>query len=187
MRRFWLVLPAFGLLATCPCTADEPGVLMREGWALLGDRDPRSAPKALSKFQHAATAARAEGDRTSELQALKGVGTAISTMGDLRKAIEIYRQVVDLARTAGDRDMEAFGLREIGLAHSNLGEASLALEPLRQSLEIPLSEGERYVEGKTRAVLGWAYWNVGEYEKTLEHCRSALAIGERFGSEEGQG
>ena len=71
--------------------------------------------------------ARADGLKSAETGALRGLGAAYVKRGDLRSARRYYMESLDLARTTGEIPAESYALREMAAIDYRLGHWNEAL------------------------------------------------------------
>lgn len=109
--------------------------LINQAQTLLESGNTRGALKA---FGEALVIARADGLKSAETGALRGLGTAYAKRGDLRSARRYYVESLDLARITGESAAESYALRAmaaIDYREGHLGEAlsrdELALQRVR--------------------------------------------------------
>jgi tetratricopeptide (TPR) repeat protein len=126
--------------------------------------------------QQALTAARAAGDRRSEVAALIGLGWAQLMLGSQSRATEYFQHGRELAEATKNRTGELDTL--IGLARIDLhaGRREQALAHYRLAREIAEATGDR--TGELAALRGFGHLNLtgGRYEQALVDYGRALEI-----------
>jgi tetratricopeptide (TPR) repeat protein len=133
------------------------------------------------------SAARAEGLRGVEANALGNLGMAYADLGEMRKAIEYYEQDLEISRTIGDRSGEGRVYGNLGIAYKSLGEVRKAIEYHERRLAIAREVGDRRGEAMALGNLGVAYSDLGEVRSAIEYHAQNLAIAREIGDRRGEG
>jgi tetratricopeptide (TPR) repeat protein len=154
------------------------------GWSY---RDLGKAEVALSYFQRALAAGRAEGEQRLEAAGLTHLGSAYLLLGDARRAVGYFEGALAIFRELGDRQGEGAALGNLGLAYARLGDAPRAVGHYEQHLEIAHSIGARRGEGAALGNLGEAYRLLGDARRAIGHLEQALALDRELGDRRGEG
>ena len=121
------------------------------------------------------------GDRSGEGTGLGNLGSAYSSLGDVRRAIEHYEQALVISREIGDRRGEGAGWATWAWRMRTLGEVGRAIEQYEQALAIDREIGDRRGEGAHLGNLGVAYAALGSVRRAIEHYEQALVISREIG------
>ena len=114
-------------------------------------------------------------------------GPNMSTLGDLRKAIEYHEKDLKVAKEVGDRVGEGNAYGSLGSAYRSLGDFRKAIEYHEKHLEIAIEVGDRVGEGNAYGNLGNAYQSLGEFRKAIEYLEKHLEIAIEVGHRVGEG
>ncbi|MGA2410745.1 MAG: tetratricopeptide repeat protein [Candidatus Binataceae bacterium] len=148
----------------------------------------RQTPREQIKWlEIAVDAARKLGDRQGEGYASGNLGSALSSVGEHRCAIEFLEKSLAIKREIADHQGEANTLGNLGIAYKNLGEYRRAIEFYEQALEISREIGERHSEGNTLGNLGSAYRSLGEYRRAIDLFKQRLKIAQESRDRRGEG
>jgi tetratricopeptide (TPR) repeat protein len=132
-------------------------------------------------------AARVNGDRAAEAQALNNLGLADWRLGRYRQAAAQHERALVLCREVGDREGEARALGNLGIVCWGLGRYEQAAEHLQQTLTMHRELGNRDSAGFTLNNLGLLLQRLGRYPQAIEHHRQALTLHREIGERCGEG
>ena len=143
--------------------------------------------EAMSRFERAVFAGRAEGDRRLEAAGLSQLGLAYDGLGDPRRAIERHQEALAIARAAGDRRGESNTLGNLGIAYRHLGDVGRAVASQEQALAVAREIGDRLGEGHHLGNLGSALADQGDKPRAIQCYEGALAIHREVGDRLAEG
>ncbi len=159
--------------------------LIQEGGQLFQQGTPQSQRQAIEKYQEALQLLKAVGDspngdslaaRSQEANALYGMGTTYSILGEHQKALDALNQALSLRRTLKQPREEARVLWSIAEVYKDLGENQKALDYYNQTVTLSRSIGDRSQEAYALSSIGLVYFDLSEYQKSLDALNQALAI-----------
>jgi len=120
--------------------------LINQAQTLLESGNTRGA---VSAFDEALGIARADGLKSAETGALRGLGAAYAKRGDLRSARRYYTESLDLARTTGEVPAQSYALRAMAAIDYRLGHLTEALGRDESALQLVRQAGDRDGEAVT--------------------------------------
>jgi DNA-binding SARP family transcriptional activator/Tfp pilus assembly protein PilF len=184
----WLDTELPNLLATARFAADRgspahirhlPNILHR----YLRGRGRYQEAETLHRL--ALATARAAGDRSSELEALVGVGHIYRRQGRYAEATVHLEQALQIAGATGDHPGTREALTGLGWIHRMHGQYEQAADRFGLALRLARTTGHRPGEREALYGLGDIDLLQGRYEQAADHYQQALqvarAIGDRFG------
>jgi tetratricopeptide (TPR) repeat protein len=115
------------------------------------------------------------------------LGTALSRLGQFRRAIDFYEQALAIARDRGDRSGEGAWLGNLGAAYGSLRESRRAIDLLEQALVINREVGDRQNEASYLGNLGSAYADLGDTRRAIDLYEQALVVTREIGNRGGEG
>jgi DNA-binding SARP family transcriptional activator/tetratricopeptide (TPR) repeat protein len=177
----WLDTERANLLAAVQQAAAAPGALcgiaVQLAEALFGFYSVRSLWDDQAQVNEIAIrAARDEGDRAAEAQALNDLGAACERKGHYDRALAILEESLAIRRELGDRCGQAAALNSIGIVHGRQGRLDQAFTTLQQSLAIKRELGDRRGQAASLHNLGLMDRLRGRSEDALARLCEALAI-----------
>jgi tetratricopeptide (TPR) repeat protein len=186
----WLDIERANLLAVAGHAADHGWPAHTTGLAatLWRHLDAGGHNKAAA-FLHtrARQAARDNGDRAAEAQALNNLGVADWRLGRYRQAAVQHERALVLCREVGDSEGEARALGNLGIVCWGLGRYEQAAEHLEQTLTMHRELGNHDSAGFTLNNLGLILQRLGRYPQAIEYHRQALALHREVGDRCGAG
>jgi CHAT domain-containing protein/tetratricopeptide (TPR) repeat protein len=164
-----------------PSTSDEAVRLRAQSLFLLGQHgagipDATTRREAVERFQRAAAAWRAVGDRRQEGLAIYSVAIVQRNLGDLRPAAASFRAAAEAAHAGGDEQLRGKALDGFGYTLVMSGEHERAFVILNQALELLRAARDRQGEADCLRHRGEAFWRQGQYQKALDDYQPALSI-----------
>jgi DNA-binding SARP family transcriptional activator len=134
-------------------------------------------------YEHALTAARADGDNYAQHRVLNGLGVAYKQLGKHATAADYYTRALAVAQNAGDHT--AVGSIRINLSglYNTCDRPDLAEQHLRAAAAVPgFAEDGRFGQ------LLWLnmshlHFNAGRYEQAESCARRGLSLADRAGDE----
>ncbi|KXJ05217.1 Tetratricopeptide repeat protein 28, partial [Exaiptasia diaphana] len=143
--------------------------------------------KAIEYFEKSLNIAKEIGDRKTEGDAYRLLGSALKLLGEYDKAIEYYEKSLSIAIAIDDKRGEGNSYGELGSAYSSIGEYHKAVDYYEKSLRIAKKIGNRDGEGSNYVKLGNANLSLGECLKGIEYYEKGLSIAEEIGDRYGEG
>jgi tetratricopeptide (TPR) repeat protein len=119
--------------------AGHADTLINQAQTLL---ESGNTPGAVNAFGEALTIARADGLKSAETGALRGLGAAYAKRGDLRSARRYYRESLDLARATGEVPAQSYALRGMAAIDYRLGHLTEALGRDESALQLVRQAGD---------------------------------------------
>ncbi len=160
-------------------------LLIGQAYDAMGGKDRKQAITAyLQALEKWAKVTGARGF-SGKAKTLKFLGSAYSTTGDKRKALECYEQTMPLWVALKNREETVNALYSIGTIQDALGESLLAVEKLSEALKLarePVTDARPF--NRTAAEtgilnnLGVVYSTLGEPEKALDRLNESLKLSE---------
>jgi tetratricopeptide (TPR) repeat protein len=142
---------------------------------------------AITIHNHALYAARADGDRRAEGDALHNLGAVYWLWGRNGEAVEHYRQALAIRRETGYRLGEGHTLNNLGLVYRRWGRYPEAAEHYRQALAIQREIGDRAGEALALGNLGVVCHQSARYAEALTYHLQGLAICRELGNRAAEG
>jgi class 3 adenylate cyclase len=140
----------------------------RLGW-LRGFEDP---DRARVELEVVLEAARASGDRVTEMHVLNGLG-ALSHIRDLAASIEYHEGALRIAEELGDELGQVSALNRLSIVHSNLMDFESARELGERALALARRSGNKATEARAMDCLKLVALQIGDTE-TLEDLTTRL-------------
>ena len=116
------------------------------------------------------------GDRKSEGEALRDLGTSYLKQGYLREALGCFMQSLLACRETGNRRDEAWALLFIGNIKWYQGELGEATVCHTQALQTSDELGERLAQARSLIPLAAIAYAQGRYARTRHYCERALDV-----------
>ncbi|MCG5221018.1 BTAD domain-containing putative transcriptional regulator [Streptosporangium soli] len=134
----------------------------------------------------ALTAARAAEDRTSEMEALLGLGEIRYRQNQYNMTLEDTSRALDLARDIGNRSGELRALNTLGLLRAVHGQYAQSIEDFTQALDLAQAIGQR--TGELDALIGSGHIHrmMGRHEPAVENLERAFDIARTIGHRTGE-
>jgi len=151
----------------------EADTLINEAQTLLELADSR---RALGDLRRALAIARADGLKSAETRALRGLGSANLVLGRTGAATRYFTKSLDIARATGEITAESYALRGIGDADLRLGRLAEARRNDESALELARKAADRDGEAATLAQLARDVAAGGDLEAARKDIDEALAI-----------
>ena len=146
---------------------------LNQGEALLEQGNHTAAAKA---FQQALTLAEADGLKSAQARALRGLGAARMLHKDWAAARPFIAASQALALQIGSPTAQSYALRTLGDLGVRSGDAALARHSYEQALTLAREAGDRDGEAETLARLARAVADSGDAQQGLQLIKQALAI-----------
>jgi tetratricopeptide (TPR) repeat protein len=153
--------------------AEEADTLINEAQTLLELGNLRSAVREL---QIALVIVRADGLKSPETRALRGLGVASMAEGKLVQARRYFSQSLELARTTGELTAQSYALRAIGEVDSRQGAFKAARRNDEAALRLAREAADRDGEAATLAELARVVTRHGDLIEARGMIDQALAI-----------
>ena len=159
----------------------ELGDQGHEAWALmrLGSVYQELSPnieKELECLLRALPLSRAAGDRRLEMFVLGSIGSAYSTNGQSRRALEYKEQALALARELKDKWSEAYELTAVASGNLTMGDAAKGLQYAQQALPLWRDLHDRRGESFALSRIGEGYSGIDEPQNAMESFRAMLTL-----------
>lgn len=160
-------------------------LLIGQAYDAMGGKDRKQAITAYWQAVEKWTKVAGARGFSGKAKTLKLLGSAYSTTGDKRKALECYEQTMPLWATVKNREETVNTLYNIGTIQHELGESLLAVEKLSEALKLarePVTDSRPF--NRTAAEtgilnnLGVVYSALGEPEKALDRLNESLRLSE---------
>ncbi|NEZ54453.1 tetratricopeptide repeat protein [Adonisia turfae] len=119
-------------------------------------------------------------EQSREVWILRGVGNALSSLGNYQQAIGVYEQSLQMAQVCEDMYGQACALGNLGNACEALGNYNDAIDRHNESLQIFQEISEPEEEAKALGNLGIAYDSLGEYTTALDYLEKQLELSEKI-------
>jgi tetratricopeptide (TPR) repeat protein/pimeloyl-ACP methyl ester carboxylesterase len=145
----------------------------RFGRVLIHTGDSRSATV---QFEHAIRLSQAGGNLHLKANALAGLGTAYTSLGQYIEAVNCLEQAVVIHSNLADIANEGADLVELGIVYENQGQYVKAAQYFEQALVINRNIGNMPVMITALANLGIVHKDQGHYVKAIEYFEEGLAI-----------
>jgi tetratricopeptide (TPR) repeat protein/DNA-binding SARP family transcriptional activator/DNA-binding XRE family transcriptional regulator len=133
-------------------------------------------PEIIAIHDHARRAARATGDRTAEMEALRGLIVTDLRQGRHQQAADRLRQALAVYRETGNQAGEAQTLCNLGIAALLQGHYEQAVSYLQRALAVHRQIDDQVGEARTLGNLSLVELRLGNYRQASQHLRQALAI-----------
>jgi CHAT domain-containing protein/tetratricopeptide (TPR) repeat protein len=153
--------------------AEEANTLVDRAQALLEDGATRRAG---DEFRQALTIARADGLKSLETRALRGMGSASLTLRRLPAARQLFAQSLGMARSIGEVTAQSYALRALGEVEFREGRTAEARRDEESALDLARSAADRDGEAATLAQLARHIAAVGDLQTARKDIDAALAI-----------
>lgn len=124
--------------------------------------------------EHAYEAAKEIGDSLKIVKAGRAVANALTSLGDLNKALGFYEAAYGIAARNGFNDQVKFILNSMAVAHTYQANYDRALDYHFQSLLIREKEGNKKELSIAFNNIGVVYFKLKDFEKALEYFRKSL-------------
>jgi CHAT domain-containing protein/predicted negative regulator of RcsB-dependent stress response len=136
---------------------DEAIVLNIQGMLAMKIGDAQAA---LDYYHKARAAFAGAGDREGEIEAISGIGAALTALGEYRQLPSLYAEKLRLAQHAGNRVLVASALMNLAGIQERNREYDKAGEIYRQAREKYHAAGQGYAEGD--ALIQLAYVSIAQ-------------------------
>ncbi|GGX93431.1 hypothetical protein GCM10007160_21260 [Litchfieldella qijiaojingensis] len=144
---------------------------------------PRGDFARCRKYQERALEeARASGLKTTEIQALSGLGDAHYAQGHMLSAHQVFERCVSLCRQHGHADLEASNLFMLGTVRIYTNETQAALEDTLTATELGERVGNRRAEIVARLTAGWILLSQSRPEAAMEQVDTGLDLARGMGA-----
>jgi tetratricopeptide (TPR) repeat protein len=143
-------------------------------WILLSLRQtPRMQ---IEWVEQALAAALQQGDRYAEGACYSFLGSAYSSLGEIRTSIKLTKRYLDVMRELGKREDEGGALKSIGRGFLDLGKYRRSIIFLERALSVTREVGDRRTESSVLLYLGQSYAALGDTERALQLYEQGLRI-----------
>ncbi|MFV8173531.1 ATP-binding protein [Mycolicibacterium peregrinum] len=125
-------------------------------------------------------------DKTAVLSALRGLGRALTRLGQYKQAEECLQEALELSINAQDDIGEATAHHALSFLYDTAGDYASALS--HAEMAIPLWRARGNVAREARAIndLGWAHARLGRYSLALDECSESLGKFREIGNRHGE-
>lgn len=113
-------------------------------------------------------------DHTFQFEALGGMGSAYTALGEFNRAVPAFEQQIKLAQQKGDRFQEAAALGFLGDAYLGLNQGDRALAIFQSGLKIAQAITQPELVGIFQGSIGKAYAVKGDYVAALPYLQQSL-------------
>ncbi len=131
---------------------------------------------AVERYQEALEHWRRLADPLHQAMALRRLGQAWYSLGDVRRANRAAREALALARALEDPVEEARLLNEVGATYRVLGEPGKAAESYERALQLAGKTGDRHEQATAVNNLGVLYFSISETQRALSFLERARAM-----------
>ena len=153
--------------------AGEADTLINEAQTLL---ELGNVGSAVREFQIALTIVRADGLKSPETRALRGLGVACMAEGKLIEARRYFSQSLELAQTTGELAAQSYALRAIAGVDTRQGALQAARRRDEAALRLAREAADRDGEAATLAELARILGRAGDLIEARGMIDQALAI-----------
>jgi CHAT domain-containing protein/tetratricopeptide (TPR) repeat protein len=115
------------------------------------------------------------GDPMFQFEALGGIGSAYTALGEFNRALPAFEQQVKLAQQSGDRFQEAAALGFLGDVYLGLNQGDRALTTFQSGLKLAQAIAQPELVGLFQGSIGKAYAVQGNYTAALPYLQQSLA------------
>lgn len=137
----------------------------------------RSQWSEIVRMQRLAVAgARNLGDSKAEAKALRGLGRALTRLGQFHEAGHCHQKVLDICTEHNDTVGQATTHHALSFMFDKEGDLVAALHHAEAALPLWRAEGNRAREARALSDLGWAHFRAGSVEVALQECTEALSL-----------
>ncbi|HUO98278.1 MAG TPA: tetratricopeptide repeat protein [Rhizomicrobium sp.] len=112
-----------------------------------------SEGEAAALLSEALALSRAQGDRTTEIDGLLGLGTAVQYLGERERSVALFEEGLALCAASGIRGQEHFLLHHLGRCLVEMGRIEAARTAFEKALAIRKTLGDPRFLGSTQAAL----------------------------------
>jgi CHAT domain-containing protein/Tfp pilus assembly protein PilF len=130
---------------------------------------------AIPLYEDALRHLRQQGDREQQALALRRLGKAWITLGEVRRANLVFQEALSLTHSLRQLDQEARLLNDLGPTFRLLGEPGRSADCSRRALQLARQAGDRLAEVTAINNLGVLYDSLGETQLALTSFDRALA------------
>ncbi|EPC03673.1 hypothetical protein L861_19255 [Litchfieldella anticariensis FP35 = DSM 16096] len=126
--------------------------------------------------------ARASEGKTTEIQALSGLGDSHYAEGHMLSAHRVFERCVALCRQHGHADLEASNLFMLGTVRIYTNDTQAALEDTLVATELGERVGNRRAEIVARLTAGWILLSQARPEAASQHVETGLELARGMGA-----
>lgn len=153
---------------------DDEAVLLNTQGKLA--RETGDAQTSLDHYRSARAAFISAGDREGEIEAITGIGAALTALGQYRQLPPLYSQKLRLAQQAGNQVLVASALMNLAGIHQRNREYDKAGELYRQALEKYRSASQAYAEGDALIRLAYLSMEQRKDDQAITYLKNAREL-----------
>lgn len=119
--------------------------------------------------------ARQIGDERAQAEALRGLGRALTRLGEYDRAQECHLEALEMCTALDDKVGQAVTHHALSFMYDRQGRREVALEHAERAYPLWYGTGNLAREARALNDLGWAHARVGDYHVAIDECQRALA------------